>query len=93
MVQTSAPTFHVAVLGSDGIGPEVAAEGVKVLHTLESLLGSVHFKFEAHSVGAAEYRKTATRFRPPPSSNSVTLTPFSSAPWACRRCGGRAASK
>jgi 3-isopropylmalate dehydrogenase len=48
-------TFTIAVLGGDGIGPEVVAEGVKVLRAVESLLAGVRFELVEHSVGAGEY--------------------------------------
>jgi 3-isopropylmalate dehydrogenase len=47
-------TFRIAVLGGDGIGPEVIGEGLRVLRAVES-------RFEAHfdcinaSIGAREY--------------------------------------
>ncbi len=49
--------FHIAVLEGDGIGPEVVAEGVKVLRTVAARLAGVAFAFTAYSVGAGEYRR------------------------------------
>jgi 3-isopropylmalate dehydrogenase len=49
------PSFHFALLPGDGIGPEVVAEGVKVLRAVERRLSGVRFEFSEHSVGAAEY--------------------------------------
>ncbi len=49
------PLFKVAILGGDGIGPEVVAEGVKVLRAVEALLSSVQFDLVEHSVGAGEF--------------------------------------
>jgi len=49
--------YTIAVLGGDGIGPEVVAEGLKVLRAVETQLKSVHFTFEHCSVGAGEYLK------------------------------------
>jgi 3-isopropylmalate dehydrogenase len=49
--------FQIAVLPGVGIGPEVIAEGINVLHALEALLTDVTFEFTHHSVGAAEYLK------------------------------------
>jgi 3-isopropylmalate dehydrogenase len=48
-------TVTVAVLGGDGIGPEVVAEGVKVLRAVEAGLRGVRFELTEYSVGAAEY--------------------------------------
>jgi 3-isopropylmalate dehydrogenase len=47
--------FQIALLGGDGIGPEVVAEGVKVLHAVASRLTGVTFGFTEYAVGAAEY--------------------------------------
>jgi 3-isopropylmalate dehydrogenase len=50
-------TFHIALLPGDGIGPEVVAEGVKVLRAVEARLAGAAFATTEHSVGAAEYLK------------------------------------
>jgi 3-isopropylmalate dehydrogenase len=47
--------FHIAVLPGDGIGPDVIAEGVRVLRTVEARLHDVRFDLAEHSAGAAEY--------------------------------------
>jgi 3-isopropylmalate dehydrogenase len=47
--------FKIAILGGDGIGPEVVAEGVKVLRAVEAVLSDVRFDLIEHSVGAGEY--------------------------------------
>src|SRR5262245_12972386 len=47
--------FTVAVLPGDGIGPDVIAEGVKVLQAVERQLHSVRFELQEYSVGAGEY--------------------------------------
>jgi 3-isopropylmalate dehydrogenase len=49
------PHFQIAVLGGDGIGPEVVAEGVKVLGAVATHLAGVSFSFTHYAVGAAEY--------------------------------------
>src|SRR6476646_4107776 len=49
------PTFHIAVLPGDGIGPDVIAEGVRVLRAVESTLTGVRFDLREHPAGAAEY--------------------------------------
>lgn len=48
-------SFTIASLGGDGIGPEVVAEGVKVLRAVESLVPGVRYHLVEHSVGAGEY--------------------------------------
>src|SRR6186713_2936285 len=50
-------SFQIALLPGDGIGPEVVAEGVKVLEAVERLLPEVRFDLTEYSVGAAEYLK------------------------------------
>lgn len=47
--------FDIVVLPGDGIGPEVVAEGVRVLHAAEARLSGVSFKLEEFPAGAAEY--------------------------------------
>jgi 3-isopropylmalate dehydrogenase len=48
-------SFNIAVLAGDGIGPEVIAEGVKVLRAVESRLDGVRFELREHAAGAGEY--------------------------------------
>ncbi len=48
-------TFRIAVLGGDGIGPDVVAEGVKVLQSIEQSLSGVQFTFADFPAGAGEY--------------------------------------
>jgi len=43
---------QIVILGGDGIGPEVAHEGVRVLEAVASRFGH-EFKFEAHLIGGA----------------------------------------
>ncbi|MBX3246757.1 MAG: 3-isopropylmalate dehydrogenase [Myxococcales bacterium] len=54
-------TKKVAVIGGDGIGPEVVAEGVKVLEALKELRG---WAIELHpfELGAERYLKDGTTF-------------------------------
>jgi 3-isopropylmalate dehydrogenase len=47
--------FRIAVLSGDGIGPEVIAEGVRVLRAVEARLDGVQFELQEHAVGAEEY--------------------------------------
>ncbi len=48
-------TFEIAVLGGDGIGPEVTQEAVGLLSLVESQLSGVNFALTPYSVGANEY--------------------------------------
>ena len=48
-------TYKVAVIGGDGIGPEVIAEGVKVLHAVAALDGSFRFEFTHYPWGCEYY--------------------------------------
>ncbi|MGH9719838.1 MAG: isocitrate/isopropylmalate dehydrogenase family protein [Bryobacteraceae bacterium] len=49
------PEFHIAVLGGDGIGPEVIAEGVRVLRAVEAGMSGTSFVLEDWPAGANEY--------------------------------------
>jgi 3-isopropylmalate dehydrogenase len=51
------PLYRVAVIAGDGIGPEVMAEAVKVLHAV-AVPGRLEFAFEEVEAGAACYRRT-----------------------------------
>jgi 3-isopropylmalate dehydrogenase len=53
----SVKSYTLAVLGGDGIGPEVVAAGLDVLRAVESRLHGVRFATQEISVGAAEYLK------------------------------------
>ena len=50
-------SFHIAVLGGDGIGPEVMAPALEVLRKVESRAG-VKFRFIDAPAGANHYRET-----------------------------------
>lgn len=52
-------TYKIAILPGDGIGPEVVAEAVKVLYTLEGL-GAPSFECEEALVGGTAYDQTGT---------------------------------
>ena len=58
------PTFRIAVLPGDGIGPDVIGEAVKVLRSVETQLGGVHFELEEFSVGAGEYLRSGDPLPP-----------------------------
>lgn len=49
--------YQIAVLGGDGIGPEVIGASLAVLRAAQALLNEVDFVFQEYSVGAAEYLK------------------------------------
>jgi 3-isopropylmalate dehydrogenase len=65
--------FTIAVLPGDGIGPEVVAEGVKLLRAVESRLCDVRFDLQEYSAGAGEFLKRGDPLPP------ATLD-------ACRNC-------
>ncbi len=49
--------YKIAVIAGDGIGPEVIAEGVKVLNTVAELDGGFTFDFTHYSWGCEYYLK------------------------------------
>lgn len=49
--------FHVAVMGGDGIGPEVMAPCVDLLKRLSARIGGFSFRFEDVPCGAGYYQK------------------------------------
>lgn len=51
--------YRVALLAGDGIGPEVIAEAVKVLKTIESING-VSFRFQTGLIGGSAIDATAS---------------------------------
>lgn len=51
-------TYKIAVIAGDGIGPEVIAEGVKVLSAVAKLDGSFQFDFTHFPWGCDYYKKT-----------------------------------
>ena len=51
-------THKIAVVAGDGIGPEVIAEGVKVLNAVAALDGSFRFEFTHYPWGCEYYHKT-----------------------------------
>lgn len=57
-------TYQIAVLPGDGIGPEVIAEGVKVLRAVEARLPDVQFVCREFSVGAARYLRSGDPLPP-----------------------------
>lgn len=55
--------FKIAVLGGDGIGPEVTAEGVKVLEAVGRMFGH-HFRLSYGDVGGISIDKHGTPLLP-----------------------------
>jgi 3-isopropylmalate dehydrogenase len=51
-------SFHIAVLPGDGIGPEVTAPALEVLHRIEATTPGLHFRFTEAPAGAGYYRTT-----------------------------------
>ncbi len=49
------PSYKIATLPGDGIGPEVVDATVQVLEKAAALLDDFSLAFESHSVGAGEY--------------------------------------
>lgn len=56
--------FTIAILSGDGIGPEVVAEGVKVLRAVEAMLSGIRFDLVEHSVGAGEFLRSGNPLPP-----------------------------
>lgn len=50
-------TYKIAVIAGDGIGPEVIAEGIKVLDKVASMDGTFRFQFEHFPWGCEYYLK------------------------------------
>ena len=73
---------RIAVIGGDGTGPEVAAEGVKVLKAVAKLEG-IKYELKDFDLGGDRYLRTGEILPPPTAStSSARSTPSSSAPWA-----------
>ena len=51
-------SYQIAVLPGDGVGPEVVAEAVKVLHAVEAAFSGLCLDFSEYPVGAGCYVKT-----------------------------------
>ncbi len=78
-------SYNIAVIGGDGIGPEVTAEALKVLRAAGDKFEVLQFKPTDYPWGAEHYledrRAHAGR---PPSTSSASTTPSSSARSAIR---------
>lgn len=57
--------WNIAILAGDGIGPEVMAEGIKVLHRLEQRLEGIAFNLTEICVGAGEFLRSGDPFPEP----------------------------
>ena len=66
-------TYKIAVIAGDGIGPEVLAEGVKVLKKVASLAGDLNFEFTEFPWGCEYYLKTGEMM---PADGIDQLRPF-----------------
>jgi 3-isopropylmalate dehydrogenase len=52
--------FHIAVIGGDGIGPEVTAPALEMLRKVETLTPGLKFRFSEAPAGAITYKETGT---------------------------------
>lgn len=68
------PNFAIAVLPGDGIGPDVVAEGLKVLRAVEAKLDGVTFSTAEFQVGAGEYLRSGD---PLPESTFAEIAKYS----------------
>lgn len=50
--------FHIAVIGGDGIGPEVMAPALEMLKAVEATTPGLKFRFSEAPAGAGHYRDT-----------------------------------
>jgi len=50
--------FHIAVIGGDGIGPEVMAPALEILRKVEAITPGLKFRFSETPAGATHYRET-----------------------------------
>ncbi|MEN1761319.1 tartrate dehydrogenase [Anoxynatronum sibiricum] len=55
MTEPMTQPFRIAVIGGDGVGPEVVAEGIKVMKKIQALDNTVAFTFEAFPWGCEYY--------------------------------------
>ena len=66
-------TFKVAVIAGDGIGPDVLAEGIKILNTVAAMDGGFEFEFTHFPWGCQYYLETG---RMMPEDGMETLKGF-----------------
>jgi 3-isopropylmalate dehydrogenase len=70
--------FRIALLGGDGIGPEVTNEALRVLRAVESRSGGLRLETEEFPVGAGEYLRSGdpmpeTMYRRLPEFDAILL--------------------
>ena len=65
--------YRIAVIGGDGVGPEVCAEGVKVMNKIAELDGGFSFEFEEFPWGCEYYLEHGEMM---PDSAMDTLSEF-----------------
>ena len=63
MTNLNGNIFNLAVIGGDGIGPEVVAEGLKVLDVISVKYG-VSFQQTSYDLGAANWHRTGEALSP-----------------------------
>lgn len=56
-IQSGQPTYKVASIPADGIGPEVISAGIQVLDKLASVLGTFSFDWEHIDWSSETYNK------------------------------------
>jgi hypothetical protein len=88
MVSKDIDSFKIALLPGDGIGPEVLEAAISVLECVESCLKEVRFRFKEFSAQSSIW-PVVTLSRQPYLMACGSLTPYSSAPWACRVFAGQ----
>lgn len=54
------PTYSIATMGADGIGPEVVNAGVQVLKTLAEAAGTFGLEFQDYDWSSETYKKTGS---------------------------------
>ena len=57
-ITSSHPTYKIASIPADGIGPEVIEAGITVLKELASTLRTFDLEFEKFDWGSDRYKKT-----------------------------------
>ena len=55
-------TYKIAVLAGDGIGPEIAAEAVKILQLVDARNDNIRFELQPAPFGATAYFETGSSF-------------------------------
>src|SRR4051794_20314450 len=57
-------TRRLAVLAGDGVGPEVIAQGLRVLKSVEELIPGDRYELQEFSVGAGEFLRSGDPLPP-----------------------------